>query len=413
MKKLLLFNLVIFLVVGSIIFAQSPERERPHLIDFGASLRPGYIKKKAEPENSKPKTNDSEDNDIIRVDTDLVVTDLLVVNDKGFAVNGLKKNDFIVSEDKTPQTIDTFSQGEGGTVPRSIVLVMDYSGSLRPYIKTSVAAAKVLVDKLKPQDRMAIVTDDVELLTNFTRDKKLLKEKLDTREDYTRSRKFGRSKQFSALLATLNELFDMEDIRPIVIFQTDGDEYSFLKGNFQHRPAELANLSVPPSMQELISERTFSYQDIVTAAEKARATVYSIIPGRRFLGLLPDEQMAQARLSQEDRTNAADSDFARRRSKESIERNVRYYADLIPRIHKSVASVAITSGGWAEYLETPDKADSIYSKVLTDINNRYLIGYYPTNQTRDGKRRTVKIEVRNHPEYRIFARRSYYAPESR
>lgn len=49
-------------------------------------------------------------------------------------------------------------------VPRTIVLIIDYSGSQLPFIKNSVAAAKVLVDKLGPKDLMAIVTDDVELL---------------------------------------------------------------------------------------------------------------------------------------------------------------------------------------------------------------------------------------------------------
>jgi hypothetical protein len=38
------------------------------------------------------------------------------------------------------------------------------------------------------------------------------------------ARQFGRSSQFSALMATVREMFTEEDIRPVVIFQTDGDE---------------------------------------------------------------------------------------------------------------------------------------------------------------------------------------------
>jgi hypothetical protein len=48
-----------------------------------------------------------------------------------------------------------------------------------PYLDNSVKAAKLLVDKLGPKDMMAIVTDDVELIQEFTTDKKKLKEKLD------------------------------------------------------------------------------------------------------------------------------------------------------------------------------------------------------------------------------------------
>ena len=50
----------------------------------------------------------------------------------------------------------------------------------------------------------------------------------------------------------------------------------------------------------------------------------------------------------------------------------------------------------------PEQASELYSRVLNDINRRYVIGYYPTNRTRDGKRRNVSIEVRGHPEYIVI-----------
>ena len=67
--------------------------------------------------------------------------------------------------------------------------------------------------------------------------------------------------------------------------------------------------------------------------------------------------------------------------------------------------VARASGGFTEGLETPEQADEIYARILNDINNRYLIGYYPKNEERDGKRRNVKIEVRGHPEYVVWDER--------
>jgi hypothetical protein len=60
-------------------------------------------------------------------------------------------------------------------------------------------------------------------------------------------------------------------------------------------------------------------------------------------------------------------------------------------------------------LEQPNQADEIYTRVLTDIDRRYIIAYYPTNRARDGKRRTVNIEVRGHPEYLVWGRKSYFA----
>src|SRR6185295_8101916 len=130
--------------------------------------------------------------------------------------------DFIVKEDGKPQKLDTFSLGDSKDVPRSIVLVIDYSVSQAPYIKTSIESAKLLVDKLNPKDHMAVVTDDVHLLVDFTSDKQLLKTQLEALKRSALAGNIGQSEQYDALLASVNELFNNEDARPIIIFQTDG-----------------------------------------------------------------------------------------------------------------------------------------------------------------------------------------------
>ena len=56
------------------------------------------------------------------------------------------------------------------------------------------------------------------------------------------------------------------------------------------------------------------------------------------------------------------------------------------------------------------QAHEVYERILADINNRYVIGYYPTNKTRDGKKRTIKIEVRGHPEYIVWGPNAYFGP---
>jgi hypothetical protein len=68
------------------------------------------------------------------------------------------------------------------------------------------------------------------------------------------------------------------------------------------------------------------------------------------------------------------------------------------------------TGGWTMFLEKPEDADHIYSSILSDINRRYLVGYYPTNKEHDGKRRKIDITIRNHPDYLVVGRKWYYAP---
>lgn len=155
--------------------AQPAPQEKPKLKEFGSSLKKFGKKEKENPKALKEQS-DVDGEETVRIKTDLVVNDVLVVNQKGNVVLGLEQSDFVVTEDGVPQRVSIFSSGENNAaIPRSIVLVIDNSGSQMLFIKNSIEAAKNLVDKLAPQDRMAIVTADVELLVDFTKDKALLK----------------------------------------------------------------------------------------------------------------------------------------------------------------------------------------------------------------------------------------------
>ena len=90
-------------------------QEKPQLRDFGSSLKKDS-KKKVESQTVKPTSGDD---DIVRVETDLVTSDVMVVDDKGKAILGLDRQDFIVTEDGTRQEIGTFSLGDAPAIPRS------------------------------------------------------------------------------------------------------------------------------------------------------------------------------------------------------------------------------------------------------------------------------------------------------
>ena len=426
-------------------FAQSPAREKPKLKDFGSSLK----KLKWDPEkNAAAESSSANQNsnaageDVVRIDTSLVVSDLSVVDKQGHIVQGLKASDFAIKEDGTPQQVGHFLLGDNTNVSRSIVLIIDYSGSQFPYIKNSVDAAKILVDKLGPLDRMAIVTDDIELLVDFTNDKRNLKKKLDSLVEKNRgkkgflgfgsnSRQFGRSAQYSALMATLKEAFDEEDQRPIIVFQTDGDEALYLRNSII-TPAVPPNL--PPELQARVQEEVetrkklqqdglteFSLDDVYQAVEKSRATIYTVVPGFRLIGLTPDQQVE--RVKADDQRQIAEwlatvrpqvKEAFKAREEERQKRMtieiLRYRAEESLKVQTALAEVATLSGGWTEFLETPSQAQEIYSRIFSDISKRYIVGYYPTNKERDGKRRKISFEVKGHPDYVILGRKSYYSP---
>lgn len=427
----LAISLIAALITSALAQSPVPERQKPKLKDFGSSLK----RLKWNPETNtavrtepkKRKTTDEDD--VVRVETTLVVSDVLVLDKEWRPVLGLMREDFIVTEDGKPQEVGAFALGDDAKIGRSIVLIMDYSGSQLPFIETSVKAAKTLVDKLSPRDSMAIVTDDVELLVDFTRDKQLLKEKLDSLEKKattggpTSRRKFGRSKQYSALMATLNEAFDHEDQRPVIVFQTDGDELSLLRNAIRDAPI------FPPDRREQAQKylqflqkyykdnvTEFSLQDVYKAAENSRATIYTIIPGYRLTGLSPDKQVEKYKANRERTLSVWDiKPEARARAEEDFRRlsaeNLKQMIDRAVNVQLALAGVAKITGGWHDFLEDPSQADTIYSLIFSDINRRYVVGYYPTNKERDGKRRKVNVELRGHAEYVVWGRKSYYAPE--
>jgi len=381
---------------------ESNAASAPSLKRFGSSLT---LSRQEIEKLRKERERHSEDEDVIRVDTDLVVCDVLVVDGQGRSIQNLGAPDFIVKEDNQAQEIGSFCLGNADTVPRSIVIIIDYSSSQLPYVITSVEAAKTLVDKLNPHDRMAVVTDDVKLLVDFTSDRQLLKSRLDALKKRAMSGWLGRSRQYDALMVTLNELFGSEDARPIIIFQTDGDQLDSLGAAVRN-----------PSLQPYEAAGKYAFEDLLTAAERVRVTVYSIIPGVRFNGVSGAELLDHAKLDWANRQKAnailhrlhnLPEPYATLPSDDILIRSAQHWNDL----HLGVTRVASVTGGWADYLEKPEQADNLYARILNDINQRYVVGYYPKNRTRDGKRRSVSIEVRGHPEYAVIGRKTYFAPQ--
>jgi len=424
-------------------FAQSKQKKRPKLKDFGSSLerlRWDPIKQRAVESKPRPMATAGNDgDDVIRIETNLVTSDILVVDPRGNLVENLTADDFLVTEDGERQRVVHFQKGDSATIPRSIVLIIDYSGSQFPFLRRSIDAAKLMVDKLRPIDVMAIVTDDVELLVDFTSDKDKLKKKLESLVERTQAgnslfglisnRRFGKSAQYSSLMATLNETFIEEDLRPIIVFQTDGDQIYNLQD-------PVLKLSIPPDLPEDLKpeyaqrilqfelERTveFSLADIFRAADKSRATIYTVIPGFRLINKTPEQQLELQRKTLET-TNAQVIARMNEKSREQFKvqqeryrvsspANLRARAQDITIMQTALAALAPRTGGWTEFLETPEQADGIYNRILADINHRYIVGYYPTNKDHDGSRRKIKFEIKSHPDYSVLGRLAYYAPSA-
>jgi VWFA-related protein len=50
-----------------------------------------------------------------------------------------------------------------------------------------------------------------------------------------------------------------------------------------------------------------------------------------------------------------------------------------------------------------------FDQISEELRSQYTLGYYPTNNVRDGKFRKIKVDTSNH-DYKVLARKGYYAP---
>lgn len=165
----------------------------------------------------------------------------------------------------------------------------------------------------------------------------------------------------------------------------------------------------------------FSFDDLYRAVEKSHATIYTVIPGLKLLGLSTESQLAKVLAArQQERTELlknlspqSQAAMKERYSQEDEKNEVmsaRWQIENTAKLQSALSVVTGLSGGWTEFLEKPEQANEIYSRIFSDINQRYIVGYYPSNKERDGKRRMIDFHVKGHPEYQVYGRRSYFAP---
>jgi len=85
--------------------------------------------------------------------------------------------DFELLVDDVRQQITYFSEDQ---LPLSVVLLLDVSGSVVPFIEEIGVSARAALERLKPQDEVAVMAyaEDSKLVQGFTKDRQLVTEKI-------------------------------------------------------------------------------------------------------------------------------------------------------------------------------------------------------------------------------------------
>ena len=322
----------------------------------------------------------------IRLNTDLVTVDAIVTDRDGNRISGvLKASDFVIYEDGVRQTINSFSATDA---PFNLVLLLDTSGSASNEIELMRRAVIRFLDELRPRDRVAIIqfSKEVELLKELTSERAEIEEAL-------RLLKPGSGTSFyDSLKLAIDEVFKDVEGRKAVVALSDGVD-SFGYTTFEQILTEIESSNILTYFLELDTEE-FTQAGMTRDCSDERHFEFSRKQFKKYLteygkGEVMSENQPHCRLSRLERMQV------NRRLYESARRELREMADK--------------TAGRVYPVKDLQQLEPAYSQIAAELRTYYSMSYYPTNEKRNGKWRTLRVKV-NHPGFVVKTRPGYRAP---
>ena len=157
---------------------------------------------------------DSQDDEIVRVETDLVVLNVTATSGSGGYVLGLDRANFKVYEDGQEQRITNFTREE---TPFAVALLLDVSGSMEGRVSMARSAAIRFLDGLRADDSAAVYSFNrkVEQVQEFSQSRDL------SPLGYQLSAK-GETAMHDAIVRAAGDLGSRPEIRRAIVLLSDG-----------------------------------------------------------------------------------------------------------------------------------------------------------------------------------------------
>lgn len=196
---------VIALLLGTV-----PWNAQPKAIPAPSSAETRLSAAQNEQMRSKPATS---------TEAPVVNLDVLVTDEDGLVLAGLKKENFRVLDEGKPQAI---SQFEPVGAPITIVMLMEYSGIAYDYFAYKAATwGSTFLNFLEPEDYIAVVTYDIKptVRIDFTRNKAEVQQTLSSLS-YPQ---FHEANIYDAIIDTLDRLDHVKGKKAILLISTGAD----------------------------------------------------------------------------------------------------------------------------------------------------------------------------------------------
>jgi Ca-activated chloride channel homolog len=306
-----------------------------------------------------------QDDDPIRIDSSLVRLNVGVVDHKGSPILSLDKNNFELYEDGILQTITRFEPSEA---PFSVVIMLDMSGSTLGFREVIKQSAARFIDALSPRDRVAVVefNEKVNLRNDFTTDRRTIAHSINV------SNGRGKTHLYKALDFALDKLGKENSRRKAIVVLTDGVD-TLVRDKDRELLEPLADAQVAAALDPARSDDLVR---ILNRSDRQGVTIYPLA--------LPTGDPAKLA--------------------EPTPRQVAMYTAARTRLQ----IVADRTGGTLNAINRLEEMGRLYAQVAADLRTLYTIEYQPSNDVRNGKWRSIRIDVKN-PDLISRTRQGYFA----
>jgi VWFA-related protein len=281
-------------------------------------------------------TEEISEGDIIRVDSQLTTLNVSVVDrTTSRGVTGLTQRDFELLEDGARQDIVQFESSEA---PFDLVLLIDVSGSTRDKVKLIRAAALRFVSAARPSDRIAIISfaGQPVLVSPFTLNRELLRQRVEAINTAT-----GDTKVYDAIEFALRQVPQgtTSSRRTALVLMSDG-----LDGSIDGVQGEGSLVS---------------YNEVLGHVREFDGVLYSLWLNTEYEALSPLDTQPEA----------------------------------FDQSYQRMKGMADAGGGAFYEVDRLEDLAGSYERVVADLGTVYSLAYRPANKARDGKWRTIRVNV--------------------
>lgn len=330
------------------------------------------------------------DDDIIKVESRLVVVPVSVTDGSGNPVPGLTAENFQVNEEGKRQTVDQVT--DAANTPLEIALLIDVSGSVNPLFELEIkAAAQFLKSVMKDEDHATIFLIGDKPISNLTRENAVAAS--------TRVLSVVPSGKFTAFYDTLSLAAGYLQknaplrSRKVILALTDGeDNWSDITREAEkaaYRDVDVNSLTMEKRNQ-LASTTDKAHiraqNKIVKELQNADTVFFAINPAGNSYKLNKISLRAQNGMS-----------------KFAVETGG---ASLLPNFLPTNTKVALQNSSNARRNEAT--LDQIFRQLENELRAQYLIQYYSESDFPLNKYVKLDVGVVGRPSTKVRSREGYY-----